>query len=164
MIAKRSLYFCPEWYGPVFFFSYTSPSYFPASEHAVVTGVVPSPPPGSCLQFIAHRVQQSSIIHRVLLAHALALSASQFVHKKKSPRIHTSMHSGGLEFKKLTYTRLEDNLTRHRGDRLIAYQVPAAAATTTYVPVTSTSTSSPSEQHHQQWRRQRRRRWRRRPC
>ena len=65
------------------------------------------------------RVQQShcsSIFHRVLLTHALARSASQFVHKKKFPRIHTSMHSA--ELTKLTYTRLEDNLTRHRGDRL----------------------------------------------
>ena len=47
--------------------------------------------------FIAHRVQQSrcsSIFHRELLIHALALSASQFVRKKKSPRIYTSMHSG----------------------------------------------------------------------
>ena len=26
------------------------------------------------------------------------------------------MHSGGLELAKLTYTRLEDNLIRHRGD------------------------------------------------
>ena len=64
-------------------------------------------PPGSWLQFfIAHRVQQShcsSIFHRVLLTHALALSASQFVHKKKSPRIYTSMHSGGFELTKLTY-------------------------------------------------------------
>ena len=28
------------------------------------------------------------------------------------------MHSAGLELAKLTYTRLEDNLIRHRGDRL----------------------------------------------
>ena len=71
--------------------------------------------------FIAHRVQQShrsSIFHRVLLTHALALSASQFMYKKKSQRIYTSMHSAGLELTKLTYTRLEDNLIRHRGDRL----------------------------------------------
>ena len=52
--------------------------------------------------------------HRVLLTHALALSASQPEHKKKSPRIYTSMHSGGFELTKLTYTRLEDNLIRHR--------------------------------------------------
>ena len=70
--------------------------------------------------FIAHRVQQShcsSILHRVLLTRALALPASQLVHKKKSPRIYTSMHSGGFELTKMTYTRLEDNLIRHRGDR-----------------------------------------------
>ena len=28
------------------------------------------------------------------------------------------MHSAGFELTKLTYTRLEDNLIRHRGDRL----------------------------------------------
>ena len=27
------------------------------------------------------------------------------------------MHSGGFELTKPTYTRLEDNLIRHRGDR-----------------------------------------------
>ena len=69
--------------------------------------------------FIAHRVQhshRSSICHRVLLTHALALSASQFEHMKKSQRIYTSTHSAGLELTKLTYTRLEVNLLRHRGD------------------------------------------------
>ena len=101
-----------------FFFFFCPHFYFPASGQAVDTGVVPSPPPGSC--FIAHRVQQShssSIFHRVLLTHALALSASQFVHEKKSQRIYSNMHSAGLELTKLTYTRLEDNLIRHRGDR-----------------------------------------------
>ena len=94
--------------------------YFPASGQAVVTGVVPSPPRFLPSIFIAHRVQQShcsSIVHRVLLTHALALSASQIVRKKKSQRIYTSTHSAGLELTKLTYTRLEDNLIRHRGDR-----------------------------------------------
>ena len=89
----------------------------------MVTGVVPFPP-GSCLHFfIAHRVQQphcSWIFHRVLLSHALALAASQFAHKKKSQRIYTSMHSAGHELTKLNYTRLEDNLIRHRGDRVVA--------------------------------------------
>ena len=101
-----------------FFFAHF---YFPTSEQAVVTGVVLSPPRFLPSTFFAHRVQQShcsSIFHRVLLTHALALSASQFVHKKKSQRIYTSMHSAGLELKKLTYTRFEDNLIRHRGDRL----------------------------------------------
>ena len=48
-------------------------------------GVVPSPPRFLPSIFIAHRVQQShcsSMFHRMLLTHALALSASQFVHKK----------------------------------------------------------------------------------
>ena len=95
--------------------------YFPASGQVVVTGVVPPPPRFLPSIFIAHRVQQShcsSIFHRVLLTHALVLSASQFVHKKKSQRIYMTMDSAGLELTKLTYTRLEDNLIRHRGDRL----------------------------------------------
>ena len=98
--------------------------YFPASGQAVVTGVVPSSPRFLPSIFIAHRVQHShcsSIFHRVLLTHALALSASQFVHKKQSQRIYTSMHSAGLELTKLTYARLEDNLIRHRGDRRFSY-------------------------------------------
>ena len=103
-----------------FFFSFFfSHFYIPTSRHAVVTGVVPSPPRFLPSIFIAHRVQQShcsSISHRALPTHALALFASQFVHKKKSQRIYTSMHSAGLELTKLTYTRLEDNLIRHRGD------------------------------------------------
>ena len=85
----------------------------------MVKRAVPSPPRFFPSIFIAHRIQQShcsSICHRVLLTHALALSASKFVHKKKSQRIYTSMHSVGLELTKLTYTRLEDNLIRHRGD------------------------------------------------
>ena len=104
-----------------FFFFFLAHFYFPASGQAVVTGVIPSPPRFLPSIFIAHRVQQShfsSIFHRTLLTHALALSASQFVHKKKSQRIYTSMHSAGLELTKLTYTRLEDNnLIRRRGDR-----------------------------------------------
>ena len=102
--------------------------YFPASGQAMVIVVVPSPPRFLPSIFIAHRVQQShcsSIFHRVLLTHGLALSASQFVHKKKSPRIYTSMHSGGFELTKLTYTRLVDNLIRHRGDRSAIYHARA---------------------------------------
>ena len=100
--------------------SFLAHFYFPASGQAVVTGVIPSPPRFLPLIFIAHRVQQShcsSIVHRMLLTHALAFTASQFVHKKKSQRIYTRMHSAGLELTNLTYTRLEDNLIRHRGDR-----------------------------------------------
>ena len=85
----------------------------------MVIGVVSSPLRFLPSTFIAHRVQQShcsSNFHRVLLTNALALSTSQFVHKKESQRIHTNMHSAGLELTKLTYTRLEDNLIAHRGD------------------------------------------------
>ena len=67
-----------------------------------------------------HSVQESHcslICHRAMLTHALALSASQFVHNKTSQRIYTSMHSAGLNLTELTYTRLEDNLVCHRGDR-----------------------------------------------
>ena len=96
--------------------------YIPASGQAVVTGVVPSSPRFSSSIIIAHSVQQShrsSIFHRVLLTNALALSASQFVHKKKSLQIYTSKHSGELELTKLTYTRLVGNLILcHRGDRV----------------------------------------------
>ena len=106
-----------------FFFLFLSQFHLPASGQAVVTGVVPSPPRFMSSIFISHRAQQShcsSISHRVLLTHPLALSASQFVHKKKSQRMYTSMHSAGLELtKKLTYTRPEDNLIRHRGDRAL---------------------------------------------
>ena len=75
--------------------------------------------PGSCLQFFAHRVQQShcsSIFHRLLLTHALALSASQSVHERVPMNIY-EYAIGGFELTKLTCTRLEDNLMRHRGDR-----------------------------------------------
>ena len=90
-----------------FFILFFAHFYFPASGQAVITGVIPSPPRFLPSFLIAHRVQQShcsSILYRVSLAHALAFSASQFVRKKKSPRIYTSMHSGGFDLTKLTYT------------------------------------------------------------
>ena len=86
----------------------------------MVTGVLPAPPRFMPSIFIAHRIQQShcsSIFHRVFLTHALALSASQLVIKKKILRIYTSMHLGGLKLTKMTYTRLDDNLICHWGDR-----------------------------------------------
>ena len=107
---------CPH-LGFFFFFSHTFTLQLLDKPWSQVS-VVPSPPRILPSSFIAHRVQQShcsSIFHRVLLTHALALSASHFVHKKKPQRIYTSMHLAGLELTKLTYTRLEDNLIRHRG-------------------------------------------------
>ena len=100
--------------------------YLPASGQAVATGVAPSPPRFLAAIFIAHKIKQSdclSIFHRVLLIHALAFSENQLVHNK-SPPIYTSMHSGGFEITKLIYTRFEDNLTRHRDDRL--YMMPTS--------------------------------------
>ena len=83
----------------------------------MVTGVVYS----SCFSpsiFFTHRAQQSqcsSIFHPVLRYHALALSERHFVLKKKSQRIYTSVHWGGLELTKLGYNRVDDNLICHRG-------------------------------------------------
>ena len=37
----------------VFVYLFSQHFYFPASGQAVVTGVVPSPPPGSCLQLLS---------------------------------------------------------------------------------------------------------------
>ena len=108
----------------ILFFSFFTRIYFPASGQAVVTGFVPSAPRFLPFNFYcAHRVQQShcsSIFDRVLLTHDLALFASQFVHKKNFPQIYSSMHSGEFELTKLAYTRLQDTLIRHRGDRLLS--------------------------------------------
>ena len=41
------------------------------------------------------------------------------------------MHSVGLELTKLTYTRLEDNLIRHGGDRILTLYDPVAVAVLT---------------------------------
>ena len=71
-----------------FFLFFFAHFYFPASGQAVVTGVFPSSPRFLPSIFIAHRVQQShcsSIFHRVLLTHALAVSASQFCGQEKVP-------------------------------------------------------------------------------
>ena len=113
----------------VLFFSHFN---FPPSGQAVVTGVVPSLPRFvPSIFYRAHRVQQShcsSTFHRVLLTHVLALSASQFVHKKKSPRILYVYPLGGIRTHETElYTRLEGNLIRHRGDRTIetsGYRAP----------------------------------------
>ena len=105
--------------GKFLFFFHTSTFQLPDKPRSQVPSLLP--PPVLAFDFIAHKVQKShgsSILYRVLPTQALAFSASQFVHKEKSPRIYTNMHSGGFELTKLTYTRLEDNLIRHRGDRV----------------------------------------------
>ena len=71
-----------------------------SSGQAVVTGVVPSPPGFLRSMFIAHRVQQfhcPSTFHRMLLTQALAVSASQFVHKKSPHEFMRVQHAlGGI--------------------------------------------------------------------
>ena len=109
------------------FFSHT-PLLSSFWTQAVVTGVVSSSSPVLAFNFYrAYRVQQShclSIFRRVWLTYAFALSASQFVRKKKSPRIYMSLHSGRIKLTKLTYnTRLEYNLIRHRGDRVTVHRL-----------------------------------------
>ena len=47
------------------------------------------------------------------------------------------MHSAGLELTKLTYTRLEDNLIRGRGDRYILYKYNISAACSTPLGTTT---------------------------
>ena len=93
----------------------------------MVLGVVPSPPRYVSLTRIGGPAFPLLVdFHRMLLSHAFALSASQFVNKKKSIRIlYTSMHSEGLELTKLTYSRHEDNLLHHWGNRRMytMYQV-----------------------------------------
>ena len=86
----------------------------------MATGVVLSTHRFLSSIFIPHRVHQShcsSIFHRMLLTHTLALFANQFG-KEKSPRICS--HSVGFELTKLTYTSLKDNLIRHQGDRHVS--------------------------------------------
>ena len=82
----------------IFFFFHTHVLSSFGTKAVVTGGVVPSPPRFLPSIFIAHRVQQShcsSIFHRVWLTRALALSASQFVHKKNSPRIYTRVCTRG---------------------------------------------------------------------
>ena len=58
------------------------------------------------------------------------------------------MHSGGLELAKLTYTRLEDNLIRHRGDDILPRLTGlfhAADAVTTSVIFTFSPSDCPSD-------------------
>ena len=103
-----------------FFFLHTSTLHLLDKPWSQVSSLLS---PDSCLQLFSRiGVQQShcsSIFHRVLLLTLSRFPQVNLVHKKKPPQIYRSMHSGGFELTKLTYTRLEDNLIRHRGDRLI---------------------------------------------
>ena len=73
--------------------------YFSVSGQAVWSGASSYCPPRVLPStFIARSIQQSdcsSIFHRLWLIHSLALSPSQFMHKKKSSRIFTSACTWG---------------------------------------------------------------------
>ena len=90
------------------FFWHTSTSQL-LNMQAVVTGVVLPFPPSViafiCFWRIGFSTHWSSIFHQVLLTHAIALSASQLVHKMTN---YTSTHSEEFEHTKSAYTRLED--------------------------------------------------------
>ena len=94
----------------VFFFCFWHTSTFQTLDiQNVVTGVVRLFSPRLLPSFfwrVGFSTHWSSNSKRVLLTHALALSASQLVHKTK---IYTSTHSGGFELMKLTCnTRFAD--------------------------------------------------------
>ena len=103
-----------------------------ASGQTVVTGVVPSPPRFLPSTFIAQRVQQShcpSIFYRMLLTYALALSASQTVHTKNSPRIYmcTINSASYLVALLLAFILILDNQhnTQHTGYIIHVYNLPS---------------------------------------
>ena len=105
----------------IFFFFFLHTFRFPASGQAVVTGVVPSPPRFLPSIFIAHRVQQSHCSS--YFSSSVANSRSRAFRKSicAQEQVPTNFYEyalgGARTLTKLTYTRLEDNLIRHRGDR-----------------------------------------------
>ena len=85
---------------------------------AVVTGVVPSPPRFLPSNFIAHRVP--AILLLVDCSSSVAANSRSRAFRKsicaQEKKVPTNLYERGFELTKLTYTRLEDNLIRHRGD------------------------------------------------
>ena len=80
------------------------------------------------LSFDFYRAKGSAIALLVGFSSSVANSRSRAFRtsicaQNKSPRICTSMHAGEFEPTKLTYTRLEDNLIRYRGDRHIVWKL-----------------------------------------
>ena len=77
------------------------------------------------LAFIFYRAQGSSIPLLVDFSSSVAKSRSRVFRKSICARekVPTNLYEylyalGGIRTHELTYTRLEDNLIRHRGDRL----------------------------------------------
>ena len=105
-----------------FFFPHTSTFQLLDELWSQVSSLLP---PGSCLQFFRayRRVQQShcsSIFHRVYIT--LSRFPQVNLCTRKSPNEYIRVYTAGLELTNLTYTRLEDNLIRHRGDRIPVLQ------------------------------------------
>ena len=108
------------------FFFFFSHFFLPASGQAVVTGVSPFPP--SVLAFNFNRAYSSAV--QLLVDFSSSVATSRYRAFRMSIRaqekVPTNLYEyalGGLELTKLTYTRLEDNLIRCRGDR--SYQPSA---------------------------------------
>ena len=94
--------------------------YFPASGQAVVTGVVPSPPRFLPSIYIAY-IGFGNPTARRFFIECVANSRSRVLPTCAQKKVPTNSYEyalGGFELTKLTYTRLEDNLIRHLGDRL----------------------------------------------
>ena len=102
----------------VFFSSHTSSFQLLDKPWSQVSTLLP---PGSCLHFLSRIGFNNPTARRfsssVANSRSRAFRKSICAQNKNSPRMYTSMHRGGFELTKLTYTRLEDNLIRHRGDR-----------------------------------------------
>ena len=82
---------------------------------------VSSLPPGTCLQFLSRIGLAFPLLvdfHRMLLTHALALSANQFLSKKKSLRVCAHSENWTRE---IDFSRHEDNPPSHRGCRHTHY-------------------------------------------
>ena len=75
-------------------------------------------PPGTCLHFSSRIWFTFPLLidfHRMLLTNGLALSANQFLRKKKSLRVCALGENGTHE---IDFSRHEDNLPSHQGRRL----------------------------------------------
>ena len=81
---------------------------------------VPSPPRFLPSIFIAHRVQQSrcSSIFNECCCLTLSRFRKSICAQQKVPTNLYEYAVGGIRTHELTYSRLEDNLIRHRGDRI----------------------------------------------
>ena len=103
-------------YNTFFFFTLLHSSFWTSRGHRCR----PFSPPVLASKF--YRAQGSGVPLLVDLSSSIANPSSRAICKsicaqEKVP-MYTSRHSGALELTKLAYTWLEDNLIRHRGDRL----------------------------------------------